>query len=420
MSVTKGAIEVLLVLGLLSSLAASGVAGNRVTIEETEAYIGQTITVNIFCHNEDDLFEYFNLVVFDDSKLEFVAIAADRGDLWYGLYPTHVSHDSVFVHGVAGGFGDCIDPDWSDPGSPLFHLTFRVRSGAADFAAVQFATEGIWDGHWNNCSGYQISPTPDYYAGGVSILGHAGHITIGSGAAEPGRQVVIEICMRNGLDVFEYFNQILFEHTVAQVDSIVPARGVLHYGYYPTHVSGDTIFVHGWAGSGSCFHADLSYPGAPLYLIHLSLHDWAPPGYTMPLAFLEESSLWNHWVGCDLYTTDSFTGTDGSLHVEEASAAEDEPPAPRVALLGPTFPNPGTAGASVRYCLASPGRVKLDIVDSAGRRLRTLLDQNQRAGWHGMFWDGTDDSGLRVPRGVYLFRLHTASRTESRKLVLVD
>ena len=399
-------------------IATQGIAANKATIETTEAYIGEnSVRVDIFCHNEEGLLEYFNLIVFDDSKLEFSSIEADRGNLWYGYYPTHVEGNHIYIHGVDMS---CIDPDWSEPGSALYHIVFNVKSGVeAGFAGLVFATDGAWDGHWNNCSGYAIVPVPDYYDGGVDILGHAGHITIGSASADPGQQAIVDVYMHNDLDVFEYFNQILFEQSMAIVDSIVPLRGALHYGNYPTHVSADSIFIHGWASGEDCFYSDHSYPGAALYRIYFTLHEWAPPGYEIPLTFSGESPVWNHWVGCDLYTTDSFTATDGSIQIPEVTGVEDWDHAMDGMRLEMAVPNPAAHGSRIRYFLGKSTPATLTIYNAAGKKIRTLVNDATNTGWHSANWNGKDDSGRRVASGVYFCILRTSSRTLSRKLVML-
>jgi hypothetical protein len=133
---------------------------------------------------------------------------------------------------------------------------------------------------------------------------------------------VVDVYLHNDLDVFEYFNKIQFDNTMASVDNIVAARGVLQQsGNYPTQVVGNTIYVHGWAGTGNCFFVDHTYPGAVLYRITFTLSPSAPPGYTIPLTYQTGQFLWDHWIGCDLTTTDSFEATDGSLYVEQVVPA---------------------------------------------------------------------------------------------------
>jgi hypothetical protein len=419
--VRRGFIQAISMTAVLLCLAGPGAAANNETIDTVDAYVAENgVTVNVFCHNEDGILEYFNLIVFDDSRLEYQSIDADRGALWYGYYPTHVDGNRIYVHGVAGGLG-CIDPDWTVPGSPLYHVVFDVKPGVeAGLADLNFSSEVVWDGHWNDCSGYQVTPDPEYYSGGVNVLGHAGHVTVGSDSTSPGGQAIVDVYMHNDLDVFEYWNQILFDDGIAEVDSIVAARGALHYGFYPTHVSGDTIYVHGWTGdSGDCFTADHTYPGTPLYRIHLTLREWAPSGYTMPLPFLTGDPVWNHWVGCDLCTTDSFTGTDGSVFVGAESGLEEGDPAGVVVRLARPSPNPTTGAVSVSYYLPELGRVAVAVYDVAGRRVTTLAAGSSDAGWHEVLWDGTDAGGDPAAGGVYFCRLETEGAVLSRKLVVV-
>jgi hypothetical protein len=60
--------------------------------------------------------------------------------------------------------------------------------------------------------------------------------------------------------------------------------------------------------------------------------------------------------------------------------------------------------ASVRLGIAQAGRVKICIYDVAGRRVRTLADRVFPAGEQVLRWDGTDDGGTQVGRGVYFVR----------------
>jgi flagellar hook assembly protein FlgD len=62
-------------------------------------------------------------------------------------------------------------------------------------------------------------------------------------------------------------------------------------------------------------------------------------------------------------------------------------------------------GAStVRFGVAQTGRVQVNIYDVAGRRVRNLADRVFPAGEHVLEWDGSDDAGGRVARGVYFIR----------------
>ena len=58
----------------------------------------------------------------------------------------------------------------------------------------------------------------------------------------------------------------------------------------------------------------------------------------------------------------------------------------------------------VRFGVAKTGRVQVSIYDVAGRKVRGLADRVFPAGEHTLQWDGTDDAGGRVARGVYFVR----------------
>jgi len=90
----------LAVLILVGSTVA-GLAANKETVQTTSAYFGQnSVRVDIYGHNEVSLLEYFNLLIFDDTRLDFVSIAADRDSLWAGIYPTQIVGDHIYVHEV--------------------------------------------------------------------------------------------------------------------------------------------------------------------------------------------------------------------------------------------------------------------------------------------------------------------------------
>lgn len=80
-------------------------------------------------------------------------------------------------------------------------------------------------------------------------------------------------------------------------------------------------------------------------------------------------------------------------------------------------PNPSMGGIRLRAHLPRRGHVRLDIVDVAGRHLRTLVDDVTAAGPAEWTWDGRDESGARVAAGVYFARLRTPVALLARRLV---
>ena len=86
-------------------------------------------------------------------------------------------------------------------------------------------------------------------------------------------------------------------------------------------------------------------------------------------------------------------------------------------LVHPNAPNPFTAGTTIRFETSARGRVRVEIVDPAGRRVRTLLDEVHPAGSHTASWDGRSARGARVPAGVYSCRVTLDGRVVVRRML---
>jgi hypothetical protein len=96
--------------------------------------------------------------------------------------------------------------------------------------------------------------------------------------------------------------------------------------------------------------------------------------------------------------------------------------APRPLALFAPRPNPSgpTSDATrILFDLPARTRVRLDIMDAGGRRVRTLADGPLDAGRSMLAWDRRDDRGARLGAGVYFIRLGSQGRWLTRKLVLL-
>jgi hypothetical protein len=76
-------------------------------------------------------------------------------------------------------------------------------------------------------------------------------------------------------------------------------------------------------------------------------------------------------------------------------------------------------GAStVRFGVSRAGRVQVNIYDVAGRKVRGLADRVFPAGEHTLQWDGTDDAGGKVARGVYFVR--SSVQKDSGRIIVLN
>jgi hypothetical protein len=93
---------------------------------------------------------------------------------------------------------------------------------------------------------------------------------------------------------------------------------------------------------------------------------------------------------------------------------------PAATRLYPVHPNPFNPSASIRYELASAQHVTVTVYDTAGRRVKTLVDETMPSGSHEIVWHGDDAHGARVASGVYVVKLVSANAAPmSEKMVLL-
>jgi hypothetical protein len=88
------------------------------------------------------------------------------------------------------------------------------------------------------------------------------------------------------------------------------------------------------------------------------------------------------------------------LHTTVAS-----PPLPQKTALAHPYPNPANPTSTIQYALHAPSRVKIEIYNALGQRVRTLLNEDKPAGILSLTWDGKNDQGLAVASGIYIVRL---------------
>jgi hypothetical protein len=87
--------------------------------------------------------------------------------------------------------------------------------------------------------------------------------------------------------------------------------------------------------------------------------------------------------------------------------------------LAQNSPNPFMHTTEILYRLPAACLVTLTIYDTAGRRVRTLVEGRQAAGRKIVQWDGRNGKGMRVSGGVYFYRLEAAGRSQLKKMVYI-
>ena len=97
----------------------------------------------------------------------------------------------------------------------------------------------------------------------------------------------------------------------------------------------------------------------------------------------------------------------------------DETMIPDTYGLSQNFPNPFNPGTLIKYQLPEKAKVRLNIYNLLGQKVRTLVDAELDAGFKSIYWDGRDDSGRLVSAGVYIYELVAGSFVATRKMVMM-
>jgi flagellar hook assembly protein FlgD len=63
--------------------------------------------------------------------------------------------------------------------------------------------------------------------------------------------------------------------------------------------------------------------------------------------------------------------------------------------------------------------VTIEIYNTLGQKVRTLLRESKSAGKYSVVWDGTDDIGSILSTGAYFYRIQAGDFEESKKMMLL-
>jgi hypothetical protein len=131
-------------------------------------------------------------------------------------------------------------------------------------------------------------------------------------------------------------------------------------------------------------------------------------------------------LGQQLYVGGYFTTAGGkpSLNIASwmdpfSSAVGAGDPAARLPVQLAAHPSPFAEGTTLAFEVARAGAVRLTVHDVRGALVRTLAEEIGGPGQQTIWWDGLDERGMEVPRGVYYARVATAEGVGRQKVVKV-
>lgn len=130
--------------------------------------------------------------------------------------------------------------------------------------------------------------------------------------------------------------------------------------------------------------------------------------HTMTLRYSEFG--WNQEAIID--TIEQLLSEIPGVEIDE-STTDPESIIPQKAILQNAYPNPFNGMTTIRYTLFEPSIVKIDVFNTLGRKITTLInDIPQISGNHQIVWnDG------KLTSGLYFIRLSTNNSVATKKVL---
>jgi hypothetical protein len=117
--------------------------------------------------------------------------------------------------------------------------------------------------------------------------------------------------------------------------------------------------------------------------------------------------------------TNLFAGLNGCT-LTGAPVSTENPNNPLINFLALRSENPLRDGsAKIVFGITRKEKVELKVYDVTGRLVKTLANREFSAGEHSLTWDGSNDDGQLVARGVYFYQLRTPSFVSQKKLAVL-
>ena len=126
--------------------------------------------------------------------------------------------------------------------------------------------------------------------------------------------------------------------------------------------------------------------------------------------------LYEYWI----------TAVDSAGNESDASdiaaavlSSSEQVNVPTVFALEQNYPNPFNPSTQIRYAVPEQSMVTISVYDMMGRKVRTLIQGNISAGYHTTVWNATNDKGLPVGAGMYIYTIRAGTYHQMKKMVLL-
>lgn len=91
---------------------------------------------------------------------------------------------------------------------------------------------------------------------------------------------------------------------------------------------------------------------------------------------------------------------------------------PRHFQLAQNYPNPFNGETVIEFSLENAAPVSIEIYNSIGQKIKTVVESEFASGRHQVKWDGTDAAGNPVTSGNFIYRLKSGGHVQAKRMIL--
>ncbi len=152
-------------------------------------------------------------------------------------------------------------------------------------------------------------------------------------------------------------------------------------------------------------------------------------GEILILAFASPYSLKNQPVEIELTFIGKKANASEYPRIKIASAiinesraqliGENDSHVPDSYRLEQNYPNPFNPETTIRFSLARQKYINLQIYNTSGQLIRTLISGKMGAGEHQIIWNGLNEKGQVVASGIYFYQLNAGNFKATKKMLFI-
>ena len=206
-----------------------------------------------------------------------------------------------------------------------------------------------------------------------------------------------------------------------QVDSLISitseniATGMAHFEWTASSdVDGDDIqYTFGWVQPGAWYGGDSITNATSIDMSYQEVYD-------MITTQSDTTSWWWYVEATD--GVDTTGASPDSLTIQwdiSDMLSIDDDLMPLSFALHQNYPNPFNPTTTLQYDLPEDAQVKIMIYDLMGREVKTLVNNQQTAGFKSIIWNASNNLGQPVSAGMYLYRISAGDFHSVKKMILL-